>query len=113
MGIIAILTRECRLLSCQRDESREMRSGRVAHERDAIRIDAKLRSLGADELHRRLDVVDSAGIGLEPRLHQPVFDGEHGITVLRQIRSPVRVELAVTDLPAATMHADQYRCTLY
>ena len=86
-----------------------MRSGRVAHERDAVRVDTKRRGLGADILHRRFDIVDSAGIGLQPRLHQAVLDCKNGIAVLCEIAPPVSVELAIADLPAAAMHGNQHR----
>ena len=69
----------------------------------------ELRRLGAHVLHRRLGVVDRARIGLHAGLHQPVFDGEHRVAVLGEIRPPVRVELAAADLPAAAMDRDQHR----
>src|SRR5262249_48504694 len=86
-----------------------MRSGRVAHERDAVRIEAKFPGPGADVLHRRFDVVDSARMGLKPGLHQAVFNCENGVAVLCEIAPPMCVELAIANLPATAMHANQHR----
>src|SRR5262245_60288419 len=86
-----------------------MRAGRVANESDALRIDPELAGLAAHELDCCFGVVDRARIGLHAWLHQAVLDGEHGNAVAGEVRSPVRVDLAVADLPAAAMNRDQHR----
>src|SRR5438270_14022658 len=85
-----------------------MRARAVADHPDTLGVDAELARLRAHILHRRLGVIDRAGPGLQARLHQAVLDREHRVAVLGKIRTPVLVELAVADLPAAAMHADQY-----
>ena len=55
--------------------------GGVAHERNAVRVEAKFPGPRADVLHRRFDIVDSARNGLKPGLHQAVFNCENGVAV--------------------------------
>ena len=58
--IVPILGREQRLVAGQRHQRHQMRAGGIAHQADAIRIDAEPGGLGAHELDRRLDVIDRA-----------------------------------------------------
>jgi hypothetical protein len=104
------LLRQQRLVARQRDQRREMRTGGIADQRDTVWVDAQLRGIGADELHRRLHVRSGARPSAHPRLHQPVFDREQGVAAAREVRAPVLVDVTVADLPAAAMHRDQHRC---
>ena len=95
-----MLAREQRLVAREGHEGGELRARGIADQPDPVGIEAEPGGFGAHELHRRLGVVYRAGPSLHTRLHQPVLDRKHGIAVCGEVISPVRVELAVTDLPS-------------
>ena len=109
MGIGPIFAGKCWLLARERNQSRKVGAGAVADHSDTLGIDPELACIGSDILHRRLGVVDRARIGLHVRLHQTVFDCEHGEAVLGEIGPPVRIELAVAHLPSTAVDGDQHR----
>lgn len=109
VAITLILARKQWFVAGERDERGEVCAGGIADQPDAAGIEAELGSPGAHKLHRRHHIADCAGPGLHTRSHQPVLDRKDRITVPREVIAPVRIEFAVADLPAAAMHADQYR----
>src|SRR5436305_12481858 len=98
-----------KLLRRERDQSSQMRAGRVSHQAYSVGIDGKLARFGAHELNGGFDVAYGTGIGLHAGLHQPVIDCEHAKAVAREVIAPMRVVLASTDLPAAPMNRDHER----
>src|ERR1043166_8453542 len=86
-----------------------MSTGRIADQRDALRIDVERPVLALDELHRRADVVYGSREARLARLRQAVVDSEKSVAARRQPRAPIAITVARAELPAAAMHRHQYR----
>src|SRR5262249_52454329 len=84
-----------------------MATGRIAPKSNPVRIDAKLTGLGAHELDGRLYVIDRFRI--DAGLGEPIFDGEHAVTIAREIGPPVLVGCRAAVLPTAAVDADDQR----
>jgi hypothetical protein len=96
----------------ERGRSRQLPTGRLADQRDSIRVDPVLRRMRLHEPDGRLDVLD-AGAELRHVIHQPVTDrkpGEAGIRERLQQRRHVSRTLPPNPSPA--MHDDYGRACL-
>jgi len=64
-----------------------MTAGGIAHDADALRVDAQLASTPLEELDRGAYVVQRLGEGLLPGLRKPVADRKDGVAAAREVRS--------------------------
>ena len=106
MRVAAILSREQRLVAGQRNQRGKMRAGRVAHQPDAIGIDAESRGVGASELNGGFDIIDRRGKRLGAGLRQPVADRKDCEAMLGEESSPMPVGDGAADLPSAAVHGN-------
>ena len=103
--IAAILGRK--LIGRDRHQSRQVRTGGISHQADALRIEAQFARLGAHELNGGFDVIGAGRIGT--RLAEPIVDREQRVAVSRQERPPIFVAGAAAPLPAAAVNRHDHR----
>jgi len=109
LRIARIAVDEGARIGAERRERRQMPARGGAEQPETIGIDPVLGRIGAQELHRRHDVVHRLRKTLLALLGQPVADREQAVATRRQIRSPILECAARTLLPAAAMHGDERR----
>ena len=109
VGIVAIQGGELGLVTGDAHQRHELRTRGRPHQPDARGIDAEVGGLGADELNRRLHVVDRSRIALHPRLRQPIADGIDRVAVAGEPRPEILEGIGAAGLPAAAMDRDDHR----
>jgi hypothetical protein len=71
------------MVSGQRDQRRQVRASRIAHQADALRVDIELGGIAAHVLHRRADILHRVRPALLSWRSEPVGDAKDGNAAFR------------------------------
>ena len=109
MGIAGVRVGELRRITRERQQRREVPADRVAHRPEPLRIDLDRGTHAAQVLDGCLHIVDVLGVHRLPGTCESVVDGERHVPMPRQVRPPVLVRPARSELPGPAVDQHQGR----